>query len=94
MALNANPDGFELISEGDTDLVSLKLPRDILVALDCKEPIRSLFPMDYFSNMIRAIHLGPWCRSTSGTTCHSNLILRSQGKGRTKYLLAPRIEND
>jgi proliferating cell nuclear antigen len=58
ISLNANAEGFEMVSEGDTDLVSLKLPKDLLVSLDCKENIRSLFPMDYFSNIIRAIPNG------------------------------------
>ena len=44
-----------MISEGDTDSVILKLSKDLLVSLECKENVRSLFPLDYFSNMIRAI---------------------------------------
>jgi proliferating cell nuclear antigen len=95
IALNVNPEGFELISEGDTDLVSLKLPKDILVALDCKEPIRSLFPMDYFSNMIRAIPSGTVVSINLGNDLPLKLDFEiAGGKGRTKYLLAPRIEND
>ncbi|QLH75105.1 MAG: proliferating cell nuclear antigen (pcna) [Methanomassiliicoccales archaeon] len=95
ISLNASPDGFELISEGDTDLVSLKLPKDLLVSLDCKDSIRSLFPMDYFSNMIRAIPLGTVVSINLGNDLPVKLDFEiAGGKGKVKYLLAPRIEND
>lgn len=95
ISLNANADGFEMISEGDTDLVSLKLPKDLLVSLDCKENIRSLFPMDYFSNIIRAIPNGTVVSFNVGNDLPLKLEFEfSNGKGQVKYLLAPRIEND
>jgi proliferating cell nuclear antigen len=95
ISLNANPDGFELISEGDTDLVSLKLPKDLLVSLDCKDPVRSLYPMDYFSNLIRAIPAGTVLSVNIGNDLPVRLDFEiAGGKGKVKYLLAPRIEND
>ncbi|MCE5295597.1 MAG: DNA polymerase sliding clamp [Euryarchaeota archaeon] len=95
ISLNANPDGFELISEGDTDLVSLKLPKDLLVSLDCKDPVRSLYPMDYFSNLIRAIPAGTVLSINIGNDLPVRLDFEiAGGKGKVKYLLAPRIEND
>ncbi|HSV42080.1 MAG TPA: proliferating cell nuclear antigen (pcna) [Methanomassiliicoccales archaeon] len=95
ISLNAGPDGFEMISEGDTDLVSLKLPKDLLVSLDCKDPIRSLFPMDYFANMIRAIPAGTVVSVNIGNDLPVKLEFEmASGKGKVKYLLAPRIEND
>ena len=68
VALMANTEGFEMVSEGDTDSVSLKLPKALLVDLQCSESIRSLFPMDYFSTMIKAIPSGRGsfvCRRTT-----------------------------
>jgi proliferating cell nuclear antigen len=95
ISLNANAEGFEMVSEGDTDLVSLKLPKDLLVSLDCKENIRSLFPMDYFSNIIRAIPNGTVVSFNIGNDLPLKLEFEfSSGKGKVKYLLAPRIEND
>lgn len=95
ISLNANAEGFEMVSEGDTDLVSLKLPKDLLVSLDCKENIRSLFPMDYFSNIIRAIPAGTVVSFNVGNDLPLKLEFDfSGGKGKVKYLLAPRIEND
>ncbi|HEY4705271.1 MAG TPA: DNA polymerase sliding clamp, partial [Thermoplasmata archaeon] len=55
IALIVGPDGFEIVSEGDTDTVSHKVPKDLLEDLQAKEVVRSLFPLDYFSNMVKAI---------------------------------------
>ncbi|TET91535.1 MAG: proliferating cell nuclear antigen (pcna) [Methanomassiliicoccales archaeon] len=95
IALISSPDGFEMISEGDTDSVNLKLPKDLLEELDCKETVRSLFPLDYFSNMIKAVS------SAESITMHlgNDYPVRMEfeiagGKGAVKYLLAPRIESE
>src|SRR5213594_576145 len=95
IALIVNPDGFEIVSEGDTDSASLKLPKDMLDELVCKEKVRSLFPLDYFSNMIKAIG------SAQTVTMHmgNDYPVRMEfdiagGKGQVKYLLAPRIESE
>ncbi|UCD92587.1 MAG: proliferating cell nuclear antigen (pcna) [Methanobacteriota archaeon] len=95
IALISSPDSFEMISEGDTDSVNLKLPKDLLEELDCKETVRSLFPLDYFSNMIKAVS------SAESITMHlgNDYPVRMEfdiagGKGGVKYLLAPRIESE
>ncbi|MEK6838559.1 MAG: DNA polymerase sliding clamp, partial [Candidatus Thermoplasmatota archaeon] len=62
IALLAGPDGFEIVSEGDTDTVSHKVPKDLLEELQAKESVRSLFPLDYFSNMVKAISTAPTVR--------------------------------
>jgi proliferating cell nuclear antigen len=95
IALTATPEQFELLSEGDTDSVTLKLPKDLLVSLDCKESIKSLFPMDYFANMIRAIPAGTVVVINLGNDLPVKIEFDfAGGKGKVKYLLAPRIEND
>jgi proliferating cell nuclear antigen len=95
IALTATPDGFEMLSEGDTDSVSLKLPKDLLVSLECKETVRSLFPLDYFSNMIRAIPGGTVVSMSLGSDYPVKLEFTiADGKGTVNYLLAPRIESD
>jgi proliferating cell nuclear antigen len=95
IALTATPDGFEMVSEGDTDSVSLKLSKDLLVSLDCKENVRSLFPLDYFSNMIRAIPAGTVISMNLGNDYPVKLEFAiADGKGTVNYLLAPRIESD
>jgi len=95
IALNAQPDGFEMVSEGDTDSVSLKLSKDQLVSLECKENVRSLFPLDYFSNMIRAIPVGTVITMSVGNDYPVKLEFSiADGRGTVNYLLAPRIESD
>jgi proliferating cell nuclear antigen len=95
IALTAHPEGFEMVSEGDTDSVSLKLSKDQLVSLDCKESVRSLFPLDYFSNMIRAIPMGTVITLSVGNDYPVKLEFSiADGRGTVNYLLAPRIESD
>ncbi|MEM0448780.1 MAG: proliferating cell nuclear antigen (pcna) [Methanomassiliicoccales archaeon] len=95
IALMAKSDGFEMVSEGDTDSVSLKLSKDQLVSLECKESVRSLFPLDYFSNMVRAIPAGTIVTMSLGNDYPVKLEFAiADGKGTVNYLLAPRIESD
>jgi proliferating cell nuclear antigen len=95
IALTATPEGFEMVSEGDTDSVTLKLPKDKLVSLDCKDNVRSLFPLDYFSNMIRAIPVGTVVSMNLGNDYPVKMEFTiADGKGTVSYLLAPRIESD
>lgn len=95
VALNANTEGFEMVSDGDTDSVSLKLPKALLVDLQCSESIRSLFPMDYFSTIIKAISSGINVSINLGNDLPVRLDFDiAAGKGSVRYLLAPRIEND
>jgi proliferating cell nuclear antigen len=54
ISLAATPEGFELASEGDTDAVNLKLSKELLAELKCKENVKSLFSLDYFSNMVKS----------------------------------------
>ena len=95
IALNANLDGFEMFSEGDTDTVSLKLDKESLVSLESEEEVRSLFPLDYFSNMIRAISSGTVVEISLGNDYPVKMKFDvADGNGRVNYLLAPRIESD
>jgi proliferating cell nuclear antigen len=84
-----------MFSEGETDSVSLKLPKDLLVSLECKEKVRSLFPLDYFSNMVKAIPAGTVVTLSIGSDYPVKLeFTMANGKGTVDYLLAPRIESD
>ncbi|MDR0198298.1 MAG: DNA polymerase sliding clamp, partial [Methanomassiliicoccaceae archaeon] len=55
IALSADQDSFELFCEGDTDSVILKLDRSKLSGITATSKMRSLFPLDYFSNLVKAI---------------------------------------
>jgi len=95
LALIMNKDNFELFAEGDTDTVNLTLPKDILVDLTANGKFKSLFSIDYFSNMIKpvkgdepiTIYLG----NDNPTRVEFNI---ADAKGHVTYLLAPRIESE
>ena len=95
IALISSPDGFEMISEGDTDSVRLKLQKDLLDELECKEQVRSLFPLDYFSSMIKAVSTSKTITMYLGTDYPVKMDFTIAGdKGKVTYLLAPRIESE
>ena len=95
IVLVSGTDHFELSSEGDTDSVDLRLEKDQLVEIDCKEPVRSLFSLDYFSNMIKSIGAAETVSIHLGTNFPVMIKFKIAGdKGDVTYLLAPRIEND
>lgn len=95
IALNASPEGFEMYSEGDTDSVSLRLPKDLLISIDVSEKVKSLFPLDYFSNMVRSIPAGSVVTINLGSDFPVKLEFEIADKqGSVEYLLAPRIESD
>jgi proliferating cell nuclear antigen len=94
IALFATPDGFELKSEGDTDSVELKLSKELLEDMEVKEPVKSLFSLEYFSNMIKSVGSAEFVTMFLG----NNYPIRIEfdiagGEGHTIYLLAPRLEN-
>jgi proliferating cell nuclear antigen len=95
LALSVNKDTFELFAEGDTDTVNLKLPKDLLVEINAPSKCKSLFSIDYFSNMIKPV------KSDNPLTIHlgnDNPIQVefdiADKKGHVTYLLAPRIESE
>ncbi len=94
VTLTCNPDSFEIQSKGETDSVDLKLQKDLLEKLECKDTVSSMYPLEYFSKMINAI-------SPQNVSLHLGnrypIKIEFQianGEGRGEYLLAPRIENE
>lgn len=93
VALNASNEGFRIVSEGDMDYMDLYLPREMLEELECKDAVRSLFPLDYFSGMIKAISTAPSVTMLMGNDYPVKIEFSiAHGKGEARYLLAPRIE--
>jgi proliferating cell nuclear antigen len=95
ISLSATPDGFELSSEGDTDAVNLQLPKDLLDELECKENVKSLFSLDYFSNMVKSAQSSQAITMNLGTDFPVKIEFSlANDNGSVNYLLAPRIESE
>jgi proliferating cell nuclear antigen len=95
LALTVNKDDFELFAEGDTDTVNLKLPKDLLVELTTNSKCKSLFSIDYFSNMIKPVRSDDPITIMIGNDNPIRVEFDiAEKKGHVTYLLAPRIESE
>ena len=95
LALTVNKDNFELFAEGDTDTVNLKLPKDLLVELNTNTKCKSLFSIDYFSNMIKPVKGEDPITIMIGNDNPIKVEFNiADNKGHVTYLLAPRIESE
>ena len=94
IALVANPEGFEMSCEGDMDQVHFRKAKKDLVALEAPSSVRSLFPLEYFSNMLKAVSSGNTVTLQLGNDYPVKMEFDiAGGKGHVRYLLAPRIES-
>jgi len=95
LALTVNKDDFELFAEGDTDTVNLKLPKKLLIDLNTKNKCKSLFSIDYFSNMIKPVKSEEPVTIMMGNDNPIRVEFDiADKKGHVTYLLAPRIESE
>ena len=95
IALIANPEYFELLCEGDTDSADLRLEKSQLSALNVDSQVSSMFPLDYFANMIKAVPSDMKVRIELDNDYPVKMIFdMAGGNGTVMYLLAPRIENE
>ena len=95
ISLKADPEFFELSCEGDTDDSSLKLKRQDLGGLEAQSAVGSLFPLDYFMNIIKAIPLGTTMKVELDNDYPVKLVFGlANGEVNVVYFLAPRIESD
>ncbi len=95
IALQAKDNTFELLADGDTDQVHLKLEGDAIIKIEAPEEARSLFSLDYFSNMVKAVKAGDAVTLHLGTDYPVKMEFDiADGGGHITYLLAPRIESE
>ena len=95
ITLRACPEFFELSCEGDTDSVSLRLEGDSVQSIDADSEVQSMFPLDYFSNIVKAIPAGTVVRVELDNDYPVKLVFGlADGQVKVNYLLAPRIESD
>ncbi|OGS41686.1 MAG: proliferating cell nuclear antigen (pcna) [Euryarchaeota archaeon RBG_16_62_10] len=94
IALVASPEGFEMLCEGDMDQVDWKKAKKDLESLETPSSVRSLFPLEYFSNMLRSVPSGSSVTMHLGNDYPVKVEFKiAGGKGEVRYLLAPRIES-
>ena len=95
LALTVTKDNFELFAEGDTDTVNLKLPKNLLDELNTNGKCKSLFSIDYFSNMIKPVKGENPITIMLGNDNPIRVEFDIADKsGHVTYLLAPRIESE
>ncbi len=94
IALTATPESFEMTCEGDMDQVNWKKAKKDMEVLEAPSSVRSLFPLEYFSNMLRAVPSGNAVTMYLGNDYPVKVEFKiAGGKGEVRYLLAPRIES-
>ncbi len=87
---------FEMVAEGDTDVVEMQIPKEQLQSLKCEERVKSMFPLDYLSDMIK-IAKGASEEITINLGNNYPVRLSFEAAGgyiKIVYLLAPRIESE
>ena len=94
IALRINEEGFELSCEGETDSVNLKVPASELTMV-VENPVCSVFPQDYFANLVKAIPAGTLVTIELDNDRPLAISFKlADGNIDSRYLLAPRIESD
>jgi proliferating cell nuclear antigen len=96
VTLTLDPEAFTMHSEGETDRLDLRIPKENLTKLEVKDAVKSMYPLDFFSAMVKSI-------VAEETTLHvgNEYPLKVEfamgggaGRGEGRYLLAPRVEED
>lgn len=95
IALVAHGKSFELIADGDTDQVHLNLADGDIIKIQAPDKSRSLFSLDYFSNMSKVVRAGDPITLHLGSDYPVKIEFDiADGAGHITYLLAPRIESE
>lgn len=95
LKISVDPEGFELSCEGDMDFASLRVPSSDLVSLNAESGVTSLYPLDYFSNIVKVIAAGTVVEMQLDNDYPVKLLFNmAEEHVRVVYFLAPRIENE
>ena len=94
VTLTLEPDAFTLHSEGDTDRLDLRLPKETLARLEVKEAVKSMYPLDFFSAMVKSISADEATLHVGNEYPLKIEFAMGMGRGEGRYLLAPRVEED
>ena len=94
ISMKVDNDKFLMSIEEDQDSIEVKLEKDELEEHDCGEVVESIFALDYFSNMVKAIGKDEIVELRLGVDFPFKLMFDlADGQGEVTYLLAPRIED-
>ena len=94
MRMGVEGEIFYLEAEGDSDRMRLDIVKDQLVSIKPGDA-RSLFSLDYLSDMIKAAGKANEVTIELGRDFPTKINFRiANGSGDVSYLLAPRIESD
>ncbi|HEV8050613.1 MAG TPA: DNA polymerase sliding clamp [Thermoplasmata archaeon] len=95
VTLTLEPDGFTMHSEGETDRVDMHLGKEGLAKLEVKETVKSMYPLDFFSSMVKSITTSQEVTLHVGNEYPLKIDFTvADGKGEGRFLLAPRVEED
>jgi proliferating cell nuclear antigen len=95
VTLKLTPAGFTLLSEGETDKVDLHIPKEGLSKLETKDEVKSMYPLDFFSSMVKSITSSEEATLYVGNEYPLKIeFTLAGGKGEGRFLLAPRVEED
>ena len=94
MRMGVEGEIFYLEAEGDSDRMRLDILKDQLVSISPGDA-RSLFSLDYLSDMIKAAGKANEVTIELGRDFPTKINFQiANGSGDVSYLLAPRIESD
>ncbi len=95
ITLQATPTEFQMYAIGDEDTINLDLPKDMLREIDCDEPVKSTYPVDYLLKLAKAMDTADYVTIYLGKDYPVKIVFDIvKGKGKVTYLLAPRIEGE
>jgi len=92
--LSAEDDRFTISAEGDSDSVSIPMSGEELVRMECSENSRSLFSLEYLSDMSKSIGKVSEANIRLGTDYPVKIKFKLYEGVVLEYLLAPRIESE
>lgn len=93
--LSTENDKFIISAEGDNDSVKMELGSDKLIDMKTEEDVRSIFSLDYLSDMSKSIKKASEVQIRLGTDYPVKINFKIANEdGEIEYLLAPRIESE
>ncbi len=95
ITLQVTPTEFEMFASGDEDSSRLNLQKDMVKEIDCDEPVKSTYPVDYLLKLAKAMDTTEYITIHLGKDYPVKIVFDIvKGKGKVTYLLAPRIEGE